>query len=68
MRRFDLESQSGEVVAPQVQDKYQVYSFPTVILFVNGKENARWDAPHAQREAMERALDSALGSTPAKPG
>ena len=48
----------------ELKSKYDIRWYPTVILFVNGRERKRWVA-HYDIKSYRKALDEAL-STPAR--
>ncbi len=52
------------ITNPELQSKYGIDAYPTVLLFVNGRERKRW-IMHDDIKSYRRALDEAL-HTPAK--
>ena len=46
-----------------IRQRYEIYSYPTVILFVGGTEHQRWTSEFSQAE-YERTLDQVLAEPP----
>ncbi len=40
--RYQLMTADMEVTSQRLQERYKVTAYPTVILFVNGREQQRW--------------------------
>jgi thiol-disulfide isomerase/thioredoxin len=58
--RFELMKPYFIVTAPAIQDKYGIYFYPTVIVFVQGVEFQRW-VMDQKVEDYRRGLDDVLG-------
>lgn len=56
-----------QVVSAQLQERYEVRAFPTVILFVSGQERNRW-VMHYAIDDYRRALDAIVGPAARSPG
>lgn len=53
-----------DITVPKIQERYQILWLPTTILFVDGKERARWQNLH-RAAGIREELKQALLETPA---
>jgi thioredoxin-like negative regulator of GroEL len=57
--RLELVRSGFVVTSPQLQSRYQIDAYPTVILFVKGAEVRRWEM-RLEIDVYRKALDEAL--------
>ena len=63
--KFELMRFWFEVTCPAIQKRYRIGLFPTVVLFVEGKEKKRWIIDYSS-DAYRKVLDEIVGLPPAK--
>jgi thioredoxin 1 len=59
--KFELETFWMKITCPPLWKRYHIGLFPTVLLFVNGKEKKRW-AVNYSRDAYRQVLEDVLGA------
>jgi thioredoxin 1 len=64
--RFEIMKPYFVVTAPELKERYDIAMVPTVILFVKGKEQARWVMNYTIGD-YQRELDKLVPPPPAKP-
>ncbi len=64
--RFKIREATMQESAPEIMDRYKLFWVPTVILFVDGKEQKRWVFNHMAFE-FRGVLDDVLSGRPVKP-
>ena len=62
--KFELMRFWFEVTCPAIQKRYRIGLFPTVVLFVEGKEKKRWVIDYSG-DAYRKVLDELVGPPPA---
>ena len=63
--KFELMRFWFEVTCPAIQKRHRIGLFPTVVLFVEGKEKKRWIIDYSG-DAYRKVLDEIVGPAPAK--
>jgi thioredoxin 1 len=63
--KFELMRFWFEVTCPAIQKRHRIGFFPTVVLFVEGKEKKRWIIDYSG-DAYRKVLDEVVGPAPAK--
>lgn len=67
--KYHLKNAFWVITNPELQSKYGIDAYPTVLLFVNGQERKRWimqDDIKSYRRALDEALHTPARYTPAK--